>query len=460
LATNVIMPVLGMVQDSGKIVSWLKKVGDPVSKGEILFEVETDKAVQELESPASGIISQILFQEGDDVPVTQVVAIILTPEEYRSNPIAGRTDAAQRPENNPAARETSHAEEPSAPDFITASPLAARIAQENNLDLSRIKPEGGRVEKSDVLSYLAKHAAVSSPTQHNGRILASPKARRLAREANQDISQFHGSGPDGVVLAQDVERGASKTASRQPVLPESPAGIPVQTMTKSPPASQPGTTSTIWRRMAEHTTQSWVTAPHFYLQRNVNVSRLLTWRSHLQKNSEQKITINDLLVLITSRALFKHKKINVIWQDEKITILNDINISLAVAVDDGLVVPVIHHADRLNAFEIAGERKELVTRAQSSKLRLEDISDGTFTISNLGMFGVDSFNAVLNGPQAAILAVGRIVDQVIPLNGAPVIQPVMNLSVSFDHRAVDGASGAKFLETLADMIEEPLMLMG
>lgn len=410
------------------------------------MEVETDKATVEIESPASGILTQVTAQEGDEVPVTQVIAVIQDGEDEVTPP----TMSSSLAQNIPAAVVSSP---------VSISPLAARMALENKLDPSQIKPEGGRIEKADVLAYLAKHAVVTSPDRRNGRILASPKARRLAQEANQDISELQGSGPDGVILAQDVERSMTKTPELQTPLPAVSTSAPVQKTTKGLPVPQPVITSTIWRRMAEHTTDSWTTAPHFYLQRSVKVSRLLAWHARLQENSQQKITINDLLVMVTSRALSRHPKINVIWQDEKINILNEISISLAVAVEDGLVVPVIHNADRLSVFEIATERKELVTRAQSGKLRLEDITGGTFTISNLGMFGVDSFNAVLNGPQAAILAVGRIAEQVVPVNGAPVIQPVMNLSVSFDHRAVDGAGGAKFLETLADMIEEPLTLV-
>jgi pyruvate dehydrogenase E2 component (dihydrolipoamide acetyltransferase) len=459
LATNVIMPVLGMVQETGKIVRWLKSAGETVNQGEILMEVETDKAVQELEAPASGILAQILAQEGDDVPVTQVVAIILTPEEYHSTPIVNKTNARQLSENLSNVREESHTEDHTDQDTVTASPLAARIALENKLDLAQIRPRGGRVEKADVLAYLSKHPVVTSPDRHNGRILASPKARLLAKENNLDLITLRGSGPDGAILVQDVERSVVKASEFQMPLPVASSSVPVQKSPEVLLVSQPVITSTIWRRMAEHTTISWTTAPHFYLHRSVKVARLLAWHAHLQQNSQQKITINDLLVVITSRALLKYPKINVIWQDEKINILNEINISLAVALEDGLVVPVIHHADRLSAFEIAKERKELVSRAQSGKLRLEDISGGTFTISNLGMYGVDSFDAVLNGPQAAILAVGRITEQVIPVNGAPAIQPIMNLSVSFDHRAVDGARGAQFLETLADMVEEPLMLV-
>jgi pyruvate dehydrogenase E2 component (dihydrolipoamide acetyltransferase) len=420
LTTNVIMPVLGMVQDTGKIVRWLKHSGETVRQGEILMEVETDKAVQELEAPASGILAQILAKEGDVVPVTQVVAVILTPEEYQSTPVVNEMSAIQPASLGAEARSGNLSTQIT----LTASPVAVRTAKENS------------------------------------RILASPKARRLARETNQDLTTLRGSGPDGAILTRDLESSAAKAPELQ-----IPTNGDITAISTEKPAegifqvSQPEAISTIRRRMVEQTSHAWIAPQHFYLHRSAKVAHFLAWHALLQQTSLQKITITDLLVFIVSRALFKHPKTNAIWQDEKINILNEINISLAVALEDGLAAPVIHQADRLNVSEIAKERQELVTRAQSGKLRMEDISGGTFTISNLGTFGVDSFDAVLNSPQAAILAVGRITEQVIPLNGTPVIQPVMNLSVSFDHRVVNSTTGAKFLETLAEMIEEPLMLL-
>jgi pyruvate dehydrogenase E2 component (dihydrolipoamide acetyltransferase) len=378
--------------------------------------------------------------------VTQVVAIIMTPAEYATS--GKKTEPAAPAMASSVSGNGAHAQQPAAQD-VTASPIAARIASEKGLQLAWIKPAGGRVEKSDVLAYLADHAAPQPASRSDGKILASPKARRLALENGQDLAVLVGSGPAGAILAQDIKLRVSK-----------PSGVPNPTMrVGSGAAPEPVVTSTLWRRMAEHTTASWVAAPHFYLHRTVRAARLLAWHARLPQDPQQKITITDLLVLIAARALANHPRINVVWQDGEIRVLTEISISLAVAVDDGLVVPVIHNADRLGPLEIAAERKELMARAQAGKLRVQDISGGSFTISNLGMYGVDSFDAVLNGPQAAILAVGRITEQVVPVNGVPAIEPVMHLSVSFDHRAVDGATGAKFLATLADMVEEPLLLM-
>ncbi len=437
--TDVIMPALGMVQETGKIIQWLKAEGQLVVKGEPLMEVETDKAAVEIEAPASGILAQVTAQEGQDVPVGTVIAVILAPGE------AGEAPFSAQPLPPQAAVQQRH---------VTASPLAARMVMEHKLDLSLIKPEGGRVEKSDVLAYLQANApARSASLRPKSRPLASPKARRLAAERGLDLAHLQGSGPEGAVLAADV-----LAAVAQPAPAQLDKTSPEMALSASPP-EEALTLSTAWRLMAERTTASWTSAPHFYLLREVNASRLVAWREQAQAHSDEKITYTDLLVRLVAVALRKHPRVNVAYRDGRLFLLPEINIGLAVAVEEGLVVPVIHQADQLSVAQIAATRVKLVERARAGKLRLDDISGGTFTISNLGMYGVDAFSAVLNPPQAAILAVGRISDRVVPVHGAPAVAPVMVLSVSFDHRAIDGARGAHFLGYLAELIEEPLALL-
>jgi pyruvate dehydrogenase E2 component (dihydrolipoamide acetyltransferase) len=439
--TDVIMPALGMVQETGKIIQWLKAEGQPVVKGEPLMEVETDKAAVEIEAPASGILAQVTAQEGQDVPVGTVIAVILAPDETGAAPFSTQPLPPQA-----AAKRT----------LVTASPLAARMAMENQIDLSMIKPEGGRVEKSDVLAYLQANAtAQSASVQLKSRPLASPKARRLAAERGLDLARLQGSGPEGAVLAADV-----LDAAAQPVPAQMDQAVPLVAKDVAAPATEEALTlSTAWRLMAERTTASWTGAPHFYLLREVNASRLVAWREQAQKQSVEKITYTDLLIRLVVVALRKHPRLNVAYRDGRLFLLPEINIGLAVAVEEGLVVPVIHQADQLSVTQIAAARAKLVERARAGKLRPDDITGGTFTLSNLGMYGVDAFNAVLNPPQAAILAVGRIADRVVPVNGMPAVAPVMMLSASFDHRAVDGARGAQFLGYLAELIEEPLALL-
>jgi len=419
VAKDVIMPALGMAQETGTLVRWLKAPGDAVTKGEPLMEVETDKATVEVESPMSGILANVTAQPGDVIPVGKTIALILAPGEAVS-----KAD--------------------SAPAQVTASPVAARVAAEHNLDLAQIKPQGGRVQKEDVLAYLATQqdpSGFQNPKglKSNGRPLASPKAKRLAQERGLDLKTITGSGPDGAVLAADV------VATQLPAASESTIEmLPV---------------SRTWRIMAERVTQAWTTIPHFYLLREVNATRLIAWRDEAQKRAAEKISYTDLLVKLAAAALRAHPRVNASWKNGGITLNPDINIGLAVAVDDGLIVPVIHHADQLGLSQLAARRKEIVARAQAGKLSLDDLSGGTFTISNLGMYGVDAFNAIVNPPQAAILAVSRIADRVVPLHGQPAVQPMMTLSLSCDHRIVDGARGAQFLQTLAEMVEEPLRLL-
>jgi pyruvate dehydrogenase E2 component (dihydrolipoamide acetyltransferase) len=449
LASNeIIMPVLGMIQDSGKIVRWLIAEGQPVKKGEPLLEVETDKAIAEIEAPASGILGCVSAHDGDEVPVGTVIAVILAD---------GQTENPPPPVTQSPLRAKPAGLEKPAP---KASPIAARIAAEHNLDLAQIHSNGARIEKADVLAYIEMQ-------NRQTRQPASPKARRLAVEQKLDLAAIKGSGPFGAVLAADVE-----AASSQAVIPSQPERVSFEPAMVSPNVFPPPagkiaesevpfseiSPGSIWRIMSERTAEAWREAPHFFLMREVDATRLIAWREVAQKDTPVKVTFTDLLVKLTAFALRKHPRLNARFQSGKIQLLEEINIGIATAVEDGLVVPVIHSADVKSVTEIASARLELVERARSNRLRAEEISGGTFTITNLGMYGVDAFLAVLNPPQAAILAVGRIADRVVPVAGQPAVRPMMGLSLSFDHRAVDGARGAMFLEALAQVIEEPLIL--
>jgi pyruvate dehydrogenase E2 component (dihydrolipoamide acetyltransferase) len=378
------MPALGMQQDTGTLVAWLLGEGESVVEGELIMEIETDKAAVEIEAPASGILAGICADEGEEIQVGQVVAWILEPGEEL--PEEGTEDRA-RPPSAPA--------------------VAHMVAEERGLDLEAASRVGQ--------PRLAP---------------ASPKARRLARERGLDVEKLMGTGPGGAVVAADLP--LSKT--------------------------EPGEPGSMWLAMADRVTQSWASAPHFFLLREVNASRLVAWRAAARQHIEPGLTYTDLLVRLVAAALRRHPQVNASWSDGTIVLHQEINIGLAAAVPDGLVVPVIHRANEQSLSEIAVHRQDLVQRAQAGRLGVEDLADGTFTISNLGMYGVDAFLAILNPPQAAILAVGRIAERVVPMEGQPAVQPMMALSLSCDHRVIDGVGGAQFLETLADLIEEPLLL--
>jgi len=421
MPTNVIMPALELAQETGKVVHWLKRPGDAVQKGEPLVEIETDKVTVEIEAPASGVLRDVSANEGDVVPVGQTIALILAP---------GEVGVAVAPATVMPAARTAAAPSGGA---VKASPLARRIAEQHGVDLGRVKTASGRIEKADVLAYVESRASLRLTA-------ASPKARRLAAERGVDLKIVRGSGPGGAILAADV--GAAKAAPAPEARRSEAAGV-----------------SNVWRIMAERMTASWTSAPHFYLVREVNVSRLITWRERVSKQTGARITYTDLLVKLVAAVLVQHPRANASWKDGSIVRNADINIGVAVAIEDGLVVPVVHRADTLSLADIAGRREDLVARAQAGKLRPADIQGGGFTISNLGMYGVDAFDAIVNPPQAAILAVGRIADRVVALNGQPAVQPTMVLTLSCDHRVLDGARGAQFLSALADLIEEPLALL-
>jgi pyruvate dehydrogenase E2 component (dihydrolipoamide acetyltransferase) len=448
MATQVILPALGMAQESGIIVRWLKAEGEEVAKGEPLAEIETDKATVEIEAPASGILANVTGTTGVEIPVGEVIASIVAPGELSQDDMQAQWESAYGDTSADGyVAPQAEAHQPS----VTASPLAARIVAEHKLDLESIKPAGRRIQSADVLAHIQEQQTAVPSTASQARLLpASPKARKLAAEQGKDLATMRGSGPGGAVLAADV-----LAAKVQPTL--TPA---VETAAVSAGARKESAVSQVWRIMAERTTQSWTSVPHFYLVREVNASCLISWREQIQKRLSEKVTYSDLLVKIVAAALREHPRLNASWNAGSITLNDEINVGLAVAVEEGLVVPVIQRADELSVQEIGRIRNELVTKAQGGQLRPQDMQGGTFTISNLGMYGVDAFNAIINPPQAAILAVGRIAERVVPVAGQPSVQPMMVLSLSCDHRVVDGARGAQFLAVLADLVEEPLGLLG
>jgi pyruvate dehydrogenase E2 component (dihydrolipoamide acetyltransferase) len=449
------MPALGMAQETGKLLKWYKAEGDQVAKGEPLMEVETDKVTVTIEAPGSGQLSSVAAKEGEDIPVGEVIAFLLAPGEKAParapKPVATLKAAAATPtpsaqRNAPQTRPMPQARPQTAPRpangatiVINASTIAARMAADNGIDLAAVKPYGGRVTKDDVLAYLQ-----ARPAQVNGdRVLASPKAKRLARELGFDLAQIPGSGPFGAVLAIDLPLASGNGPSAKAAPPPLPEGYSEVEL------------SNLWRVMAEHVTQSWKEIPHFYLTREVNAGRLMAAREGLQTKGGAKVTFTDMLVKIAGQALQQHPNVNATWTNKTIVEIKDINVGLAVGVPDGLVVPVVHKAGELSVQQIAERRAEIVQRANEKGLKPQDITGGTFTISNLGMYNIDGFNAIVNAPQAAILAVGRIVERVVAVEGKPSVCPMLAMTLSCDHRVIDGLRGAQFLDTLAKLIEEP-----
>jgi pyruvate dehydrogenase E2 component (dihydrolipoamide acetyltransferase) len=401
MAISVVMPALEMAQETGKLIAWLKKEGESVAKGEPLLEIETDKAVMEIESPGDGVLAGVKVQAGAEVPVGQTIAWIVRPGEV---PPADEVVAT-------SGRKTT----------AVAAPAASAVSH-----------------------TASASQAVTSTQSATQSVKVSPKARRLASERGVNLAQVRGSGAGGEILASDILAAA-----------ESKAGASPATVDNGSPIS---------RLMAERTTQSWTTVPHFFVVREVDAGALNEARQKLgpeiEKSHGLKLTHTDLLAALVARVLLKHSRMNASWTREGVRTNAEINIGLAMAVDDGVVAPVIHNAPKAALGEIAVQRRDLAERARGGKLRPADIAGGTFTISNLGMFGVDAFTAIIIPPQVAILAVGRIADRVVPVDGRPGIRPMMTLTLSSDHRVVDGARAAEFMRDLTEAIGSPQQWLG
>jgi pyruvate dehydrogenase E2 component (dihydrolipoamide acetyltransferase) len=396
MAISIVMPALEMAQETGKLVSWIKPEGATVAKGELILEIETDKAVMEIESPGAGVLAGIKAKPGDVVPVGQVIGWIVAagekPPAEEEQAVSGRNLAGV----NAPAQESSAAK--------ASAPAGTREAR------------------------------------------ISPKARRLAKERGVDLSQLRGSGPDGEITTADVLVAAGASAPAVASDP-SPSGL-----------------SSIERLMAERTTQSWTTVPHFFLTRDIDAGDLNVMREGFLADIEQahgvRLTHTDLLVALVARVLAKYRIMNSSWRNGGIHPNPEVNIAIAMAVTGGVVGAVIPKADTLAPWEIAVQRRDLAERARAGRLRPEDIAGATFTVSNLGMYRVDAFTAIITPPQAAVLAVGCIADRVVPVDGRPGIRPVMTVTLSSDHRVVDGARAADFLDAVAEAVRTPQTVLG
>jgi pyruvate dehydrogenase E2 component (dihydrolipoamide acetyltransferase) len=391
------LPRLGQGMESGTIVKWLKSEGEPVEKGEPLYELDTDKVTQEVEAEATGVLLKIAVPEGE-VAVGRTIGFIGAKDE-------NVPEVAAEAKPAPAAAVEPVAETAPAP--------------------------------------VAAPAAASSTV--NGRIKASPLARRIARERGIDLAQLSGTGPDGRIVAEDVERAQAGRA---------PAAAPVAAAPVSGEVERRPLTS-IRKTIARRLTQAW-TVPAFQLTVDADMTRAdALVHKQRELNPGVRITVTDLLTKVCAQALMRHRDMNVQYAEDELLFFPTADVGIAVAAPQGLVVPVVRGAERLSLAEIAGVRGDLVSRAREAKLRTTDLEGGTFTISNLGMFGVDQFIAVLNPPQASILAVGQTREQVVPRDGELHVLPLMTMTLTCDHRAVDGATGAEFLGTIKAFLEDP-----
>ena len=411
MPTDLKLPRLGQGMESGVIVRWLKSEGDAVKKGEPLYELDTDKVTQEVEAEVDGRLVQIVVPEGE-IEVGATVAII-------------ESDGAAEPADAASARESVETGVPEEPEPVAE----VKSPGEEPAGTSSPRPPEGRAQAA--------------------RVKASPLARRIARERGVELESLQGTGPEGRILAEDVERAAAAG-------PPSPAPVAM------PQAEvEVVQLSSVRKTIARRLTEAW-TAPVFQLGISADMSEALALREKLVERlaeGDVKPTVNDVLVKLSAVALMRHAPVNATFSGEEIQRHPNAHVGIAVAAPQGLVVPVIRGAERLTVQEIAQVRADLVGRARNNKLKLPDLEGGTFTISNLGMFGVETFTAVLNPPQVAILAVGAVKDEAVVTDGELGVAPIVRLTLTCDHRAIDGADGAEFLQTLVALIEQPTLAL-
>lgn len=438
MATIVKMPKLGTTMTEGTIIKWLKSEGDPVKKGEIYVEIQTDKVNIEDEAETSGVLRKIIAKEGETIKVGEPIAIIAEADEELPDLGIADNISTQNQEKSPPVSQQQEdkieAEKQIIPDKIKASPAAKRVARENQIDLSNVIPSGpnGRIVEKDVLSYIQEH-----------KVKATPVAKKIAIERQVDLKTLQKS-PGQRITKQDLEE--------QQILQDADNvvdnTIPVIGMRKI---------------IADNMAYSKKVAPHIYLSLEVDMSKVIDLRERLiplvQAQHDVKLSYNHILIKATAIALRLNPVINSSFTEEKIILKQHINIGLAVALKDGLIVPVIKDADKKGLAFIAKETEELVQKAKSKKLLPDEYQGGTFTITNLGMFDIESFCAIINQPETAILAVGKIIKKPVVIDAEITIRPMMNLTLSCDHRAIDGAVGAKFLQNLKQILEEPVNML-
>ncbi|MFN3232022.1 MAG: 2-oxo acid dehydrogenase subunit E2 [Alphaproteobacteria bacterium] len=505
------MPKWGLEMSEGTLAKWHVAEGEPITKGQVIMDVETEKIANEVEADLEGVLRKQVAGEGDVIAVGGLLGVV-APEDADDAAIedfvanfksiaVGRVEAKKK-EDKPAAAETAAPAKKAARGDVKASPRAKKLAKDLGVDIEDVPTSGKRISDKDVQAYYdEQQAGGGEPAKEKGRVRASPRAkklakelgidiadvsgsgrggriseddvkahadsggaeaapaatvnedvrttpavRRLAKEHGIDLSTVQGTGKGGRVTKEDVEQAASGGASAAPMVPgENPYQLlELNNMRK-----------TIARRLTEAKS----TIPHIYLTVDVELDRLLARRAKVNAGADAKASVNDFIIRAAALALKQVPECNVQWHDDGIHMFQHADISMAVALDGGLITPIVRAADTKSVHEIAAETKDLATRARSGKLTMDEIQGGTFSISNMGMLGIRNFDAVINPPQAAILAVGSGEERIVARNGAPAVATVMTVTMSCDHRAIDGALGARFLEAFKDLLEEPLALV-
>jgi pyruvate dehydrogenase E2 component (dihydrolipoamide acetyltransferase) len=444
MATQVIMPKLSPTMEEGQLSRWLKKEGDKVSMGEPLAEIDTDKATMEMQALGSGVLRKILIQEGESAPLGQIIAIIGEPDEDISA-ITAQTATSQAPKAPAQTEETRESSE------AGAKPAAT--------------PEAA---SSGDVSGNGRHEAAQPESASTGRLIVSPLAARMAAESGIDLRSVSGSGPGGRIIKRDVEGMISGKATPATTSAQAPqrhlravGGSPLQKPTIAQAAAYRDEPASEMRRtIAKRLVTSLGPVPHFFLTTEIEMDRAAEMRKGINElDPELKISINDIIIKVAAAALMQHPQVNASFQDKVVRYYEHADTGVAVAIEEGLITPIVRAADQKSLSEIAAEVRDLAERARTRKLRPEEYMGASFSISNLGMFGIDEFTAIINPPEGAILAVGAMSPKPVVRNNEIVVRQMMRVTMSCDHRVIDGATGAKFLQTFKKILENPLFLV-
>ncbi len=459
MATSIVMPQMGYDMQEGTVVRWHKQEGEAVARGEVIAEIETDKATVEYEAYVAGVMRKIVAQEGVTIPVGSLIAVIADPNESLPDDIGiEELPAATQPPAPPTAEAPqATAAPPGSAGEVRASPIARRLARERGIDLALITGTGpgGRIVEEDVLGFQpAPTEAASAPS---GEVRASPIARRLARERGIDLSRITGTGPGGRIVEDDV-LGYDVLGYHEAV-PAEPSGDGV------PPSDAPGVERVELSRMrqtiARVTSDSKRTAPHFYVTAEVDMTKAMNLRRDINDtiSADNRVSVNDLIVKASTMAIGRHPKFNSFFREDHLQMNPSINVGIAIALESGLIVPGIPQCEKKSLVEIAAASRDLAARANSGALRAEEYTGTTYSISNLGMFDVDSFTAIIYPPHAAILAVGTVKEQPVVRGGEITVAQIMKATLSVDHRVADGAEAAQFLSEIKRLLENPVSLL-
>lgn len=461
MSVDVVVPQIGEAVAELTLVQWLKQPGDLVKRGDVLFEIDSDKAIVEVEAFADGVLGAVLFPDGSAVMPLQVVAIIET--EPVQQPVAPPSTLNQpAPPTTPATTDGAA----SNGNGLKASPIAERMAADLQVDLHTLKGSGagGRITANDVRRHAETRPSSPmehTPAAHNGAaqtmapIIASPKARLFARQQAVDLAGLKGSGKDGMVIVRDVEAVKAALTTQQAQVPASVVSNPSSTPTTLPLSRQ---RQIIARRMVESKQQ----VPHFYLMADVNMTRVNDLRRYCVEvlGWAKPPTYTDVLIRACALAFAAVPDINRSFAGDSLTLHQSINIGVAVSTDGGLVVPIIENPTSLSLRQTSLALREAAGRAREGRLRPADMGAKSMTISNLGMYAVDAFIAIIDMPDPMILAVGRVAERVVPVNGQAAVQPMCTLTLSADHRVLDGVLGAQFLQAVTTQLEQPFALLG